>query len=86
MQYLSYNEGKTRGTFDFPIEFYHVDSRHPRYAMPYHWHVEYEIIRILEGTFQISLDEKEFTAGEGDLIFIGSGTLHSGVPENCVYE
>jgi AraC-like DNA-binding protein len=86
MQYIDYNERKIRGTFDFPIEFYHIDSQHPQYAMSYHWHVEYEIIRILEGTFTISLDEKEFRAEQGDVIFINSGTLHAGVPENCVYE
>jgi AraC-like DNA-binding protein/mannose-6-phosphate isomerase-like protein (cupin superfamily) len=86
MQYIDYNERETRGTFDFPIEFYHITSSHPRYAMPYHWHIEYEIIRILEGKFLISLDEKEFTAKEGDVIFINSGTLHSGIPENCIYQ
>jgi AraC-like DNA-binding protein len=48
--------------------------------------MEYEIIRILEGEFRAALDEKEFTAGKGDLIFINSSILHSGVPENCVYE
>ena len=86
MQYIDYNERKIRGTFDFPIEFYHIDSQHPQYAMPYHWHVEYEIIRILEGNFTVSLDENEYTAKEGDVIFINSGTLHAGIPENCVYE
>jgi AraC-like DNA-binding protein len=86
MQYIDYNERKIRGTFDFPIEFYHIDPQHPQYAMTYHWHVEYEIIRILEGQFTVSLDEKEITAGEGDIIFINSGTLHAGIPENCVYE
>ncbi len=86
MQYIDYNEGKIRGTFDFPIEFYHIDNQHPQYAMPYHWHVEYEIIRILEGKFKISLDENEFCTEKGDIVFINSGTLHAGIPENCLYE
>lgn len=86
MQYMDYNERKVRGTFDFPIEFYHIEKQHPQYVMAYHWHIEYEIIRILEGTFTISLDEKEFQAEKGNIIFINSGTLHAGIPENCVYE
>lgn len=86
MQYMDYNERRMRGTFDFPVEFHHIDSQHPQYAMPFHWHIEYEIIRILEGYFTISLDEKEFHAKKGDIVFINSGTLHAGVPENCVYE
>ena len=49
MKYFEYKEEKQHGTFDFPIEFYHVNQSHPRYNMTYHWHTECEIIRILEG-------------------------------------
>lgn len=86
MQYLDYNERKQRGTLDFPIEFHHVDEKHPQYAMPFHWHVEYEIIRILKGKFVISIDEKEFHAKQGDVLFINGGSLHGGIPDNCIYE
>lgn len=86
MKYLDFKENKQRGTFDFPIEFYHVDKNHINYVMPYHWHIEYEIIRILEGTFTILLDEKELCAQAGDIILIQDGVLHGGNPCNCVYE
>ena len=86
MQYLNFNEKKQHGTASFPFEFYHVDSTYPRYIMNYHWHVEYEIIRILEGKLYMTLDEKEFTAAAGDIVFIHSGILHSGTPTDCVYE
>lgn len=86
MQYIGYNESKARGTFDFPIEFHHLETTHPQYVMAYHWHVEYEIIRILKGKFVISLDEREYEASQGDIIFINSGTLHGGMPMDCVYE
>lgn len=86
MQYLDFNENKQRGTYDFPFEFYHVDEHLPQYIMSYHWHIEYEIIRILEGTFEITMDEKSFLANAGDIIFIHSGILHSGIPTDCVYE
>ncbi|MDO4632566.1 MAG: AraC family transcriptional regulator [Eubacteriales bacterium] len=80
------NENRLRGTYEFPFEFHHIDAAHPRYFMSYHWHVEYEIIRILEGSLTVTLDEKQFTASAGDIIFIHSGILHSGIPEDCVYE
>ena len=48
MHDLDRNEDRLRGTYDFPFEFHHIESNHPRYVMSYHWHVEYEIIRILE--------------------------------------
>ncbi|NCB92277.1 MAG: AraC family transcriptional regulator [Clostridia bacterium] len=86
MQYYNFSENKQRGTFDFPFEIYNVTADHPRYVMAYHWHVEYEIIRILEGSLHVTMDEKDFTANAGDIVFVNSGILHSGVPSDCVYQ
>lgn len=86
MHDLDHNEDRPRGTYEFPFEFHHIEFNHPRYVMSYHWHVEYEIIRILEGTLTVTLDEKSFTAVAGDIIFIHSGILHSGIPADCVYQ
>ena len=77
MKYFEYREHRQQGTFDFPVEFYHMEPSNIRYQMPYHWHPEYEIIRILEGTFHLTLD---------DILFLQDGTLHGGIPENCIYE
>lgn len=86
MHDLDRNEDRPRGTYDFPFEFHHIDDNHPRYVMSFHWHVEYEIILILKGSLTVTLDEKSFTAGVGDVIFVNSGILHGGIPEQCVYE
>lgn len=86
MHDLDRNEDRPRGTYDFPFEFHHVTESHPQYRMSYHWHVEYEIIRILQGRLTVTLDEKSFTASAGDVIFVHSGILHSGIPEDCVYQ
>lgn len=86
MKYMSYREEKKHGTFDFPIEFYHVGPTHPRYEMSYHWHIEYEIIRILKGEFLMTIGEEEFLARAGDIIFVKGGLLHGGIPVKCMYE
>ncbi len=86
MKYADYQENRQRGTYAFPIEFHHVDATHPQYFMPIHWHMEYELIRILKGRFLISLDEREFAANSGDTVFLRAGAVHTGVPEDCVYE
>lgn len=86
MHYLDYNEKKSHGTQDFPLEFYHVDQEHPRYEMPFHWHRELEIIHILRGRFTAYLNEEIYAAKAGDFLFINQGTVHGGTPENCVYE
>lgn len=86
MLYLNYNENKQHGSKDFPVEFYHVDSNHPRYEMPFHWHKEYELVRILDGLFCFTLDDTEIVAHAGDSVFIPSGMIHGGIPDDCLYE
>ena len=80
------HENKQHGTYDFPFEFYHVDQNHPQYIMSYHWHSEYEIIRILTGELRVTLDEKTVEAKEGDILFVNGGVLHAAMPAACVYE
>lgn len=84
--YTEFNEFCQRGTVDFPIEAYRLDQNHPRYQMPYHWHHEMELLRVLSGSFVVSLDEREYHLPAGSAVLIGSGVLHGGVPHNCRYE
>ena len=86
MRYLASHENSPRGTFDFPIELYYVDSRHPRYEMPFHWHMECEFILVLEGVLALSVDGEPILAGSGDCVFVQSGAIHGGTPKECVYE
>lgn len=88
MKPAGYNEFRTRGRFDFPIEFHHVDCCHPRFHMPYHWHIEYEIVYVLHGGLTLSLNEDTVQARAGDIIFIRDGIVHGGAPldQETVYE
>ena len=86
MRYLAFHERKVRGTFDFPVELYYVDASHPRYEMPFHWHMECELILILEGSFSLSVDGEAVCANPGDCVFVPSGAVHGGAPRRCVYE
>lgn len=86
MQYINYRESWQRGTVDFPFEYHHITPTHPQYIMALHWHVEFEIVRILSGTFQLSIDELEYTVEKGSVIFIPAGSVHSGLPCGCTYE
>lgn len=86
MKYIDYKERREQGTFSFPIGFYHMTPHSPRYDMQYHWHTYYEIIHIISGTFHLVLDNESHTFTAGDVIFITSGTLHGGSPEDCVYD
>lgn len=86
MHSFTFHESTPHGTPDFPFEYFYIDSTHPRYNMPFHWHKEWEIIHILEGTFHVSADQTAYTMEKGDILLMHDGTLHGGTPENCVYE
>ena len=86
MHYIKYKEIKHHGTANFPAGFYHVTENHPQYAMPYHWHEELEIIRILSGTFHVTLNENTRMVSSRDILLVNSGFLHGGTPCDCVYE
>lgn len=86
MHYLAYNEGKQHGTAEFPVAYYYVNEEHSSYNMPFHWHKEWEIIRILKGDFPLYIEGEEYLAKEGDILLLREGVLHGGTPENCIYE
>jgi len=54
--------------------------------MPYHWHEELEFIHIIEGEFEVTIDENSRLARPGDILIVNSGCLHGGIPRDCTYE
>lgn len=86
MKYLAAHECAVRGTADFPIERYHVTKSHPRYEMPFHWHMEIEVMRVLTGEFRVIIDGECFTLHSGDSFVVYPGSIHGGTPKDCVYE
>lgn len=85
MNYSELYEDKRHGTIDFPFELYCVNKNYPRYEMPFHWHVEYEMIIVKKGRLKLILDGKSFYVNEGESAFISGGVVHGGIPEECVY-
>ena len=83
MKFSEYREQKTHGTKSFPLEYYFVDENHPQYVMPLHWHSEFEVLRVNRGRLAVYLNNEVYDLGEGDVIFIPSGTLHRGEPKDC---
>ena len=86
MYNLVFHEQKQHGTIEFPAEYYYITQEHPRYHMVFHWHKEWEIIRILKGYFLLHLDGQEYHAQAGDVFLVRDGMLHGGIPQDCVYE
>ena len=86
MRYIDYQEKSVRGTFGFPIQLYYVDYTHPQYEMPLHWHLECELILVLKGHFDLSVNGNAHTLHAGESIFVPGGFIHGGSPHDCIYE
>jgi len=86
MKYAEYIERKHHGTPDFPIQHYLVNEAHSQYHMLAHWHREFEIIRVIEGSIAVHLNNVEYRLEKGDVVFAQGTCLHSATPTQCVYE
>ena len=86
MHYLDRQEEIQHRTGDVPLAYYFVDEKFVRYRMAVHWHQESEIVYVRKGRFRLYLDGNEVLMEAGDLATIGSGVIHGGEPEDCVYE
>ena len=86
MRKFNYFDKKRHGTSDFPVEYYYVDKEHPQYNMPFHWHNEWELLRVIKGEFFITLDDKQWHIKAGEIVLIPCETLHGGEAVDCVYE
>ena len=42
-----------RGTAFFPIQYYWNNTDAPLYNLPVHWHLDYEIIHVVEGRYKM---------------------------------
>ena len=81
--YLEHND---RGTPDFPLELYIVNENHPRYNMQFHWHGDIEIIRVLKGKLNLTLNDTHYKLTADESIIIPGGIVHGAVPQDCEYE
>jgi len=83
---LDFKEKIVHGNPGYPIAFYRIDKSHARYVMNFHWHPEFELIRILEGNLSLRIGSELFEAQKGELFFLSGGAFHSAEPRDCIYE
>lgn len=86
MHAFTHLDKKQHGTLVFPVEYYYVDRMHPRYQMPFHWHNEWELLRVLDGSMRLFLDDETYDLEKGDVLLMRGEMLHGGEPTDCIYE
>lgn len=69
-------EKRTHGTEGFPFQIYPVSGSQDGDVIPYHWHPELEIIRILSGEVGLTIADRQYTGLADDLFFVATGELH----------
>ena len=85
-------ETTPHGFPDFPLKYYLDDTReYYNHEINWHWHKEFEICYISQGSITCYVDQHSFTLYAGDGLFINSGILHRftsdeyGVMPNVVF-
>lgn len=63
------------GTPDFPISAYLADVTDN--FVSWHWHEEFELGYVTEGSVLMESGNKRFTLNKGDIYFLNSNTLHA---------
>ncbi len=81
-------ENRSRGTVLFPIEYYKCNTEESTWNLPLHWHVDFELIHVLEGEYYMFVSDKVITLKVDDVCFLSSGVLHGDgdIKSNCRYE
>ncbi len=70
-------ELKPHGTPAFPCAGYQSAPRmNIDDAIPWHWHKEFEVILVAEGTLRLNVLAEQFLPSEGDIAVINSNALH----------
>lgn len=78
----AYDEHFERGTPAFPFDYHHIDLKHPRFVMPFHYHIDHELIRIVRGGLTLAVNERHYYLREGDFLFLSDGVVHGGRPDS----
>lgn len=86
MHYFQTDKHNSSKSSNAPITYTFGSRQHPFYNMVCHWHTDYEILRILEGSFHLTVNMVEYSLTQGDCILIQSNMIHGGIPSDCIYE
>ena len=62
---------------DFPIKFFDYTHGSPGPYCPLHWHEQLEMIFVLEGLMETTVQTSTFVSGQDEIILINSNEYHS---------
>lgn len=75
-------------TINFPFEYYHYDKTNEFFVVPFHYHEDQQLFRVIKGSVTISANSHLITLNEGDCSVIDAYAVHACQPcsEDTEYE
>ena len=73
-------EKRQHSTVYIPYSFYECNLPHSFMNVPMHWHSEFELNYVVEGTGEFTCGGGLFTASRGDLLILPPNMLHAAYP------
>ena len=73
---LELKENIPHGTKEYPYGQYFIHNIRRHFQFPVHWHDEFEIIYIKQGTLQIYIEEQEYTGEAGSIFLVNPREMH----------
>ena len=69
-------ERQQRGSVVFPLQYNLCNTVNPYYDLWLHWHVEFELIHVISGTYNLFLTDHEVHLNKNDLCLIPGRLVH----------
>lgn len=86
MNFRDFREKVEHGSHRTPIDYYYFDLESEHRHVTYHWHPEWEIIHVIEGTLPIVINDHNITIPPNTFYLLKPGYLHGLQWDNCVFE
>jgi len=80
-------ETRPQGTLMRPLKIYLMQESDGKIDVPYHWQENTEILWIQKGELSLKIQEKDYIAKAGDIVYINPGELHGmqSCTPDCLY-
>lgn len=69
-------ELKAHGTPQYAFELFQYSEKNADLFVTNHWHDDLEIIYVVSGTLNISINNNSFVGSSGDIFFVNKGEMH----------
>ena len=75
--YTKYRQKRQHGTAEFPVAYFYSPLIWPNDTIPLHWHPESELVHVVDGLMQLSINGTIYELPANTFYFLSGEFLHS---------